>query len=391
MSWKRNYLPGAFRGVSFHVETADETGGRNVVTDRFPESEAIHSTDLGPLPASFSFAAYVLGDDYFSKRNALRTALAQPGSGVLTHPYRGTMRVHITEFKISEQTQRGRMARFDIACTLATITATRVRPDTKALVGTAADALEVANIAWMQSKEPLWKRLVSAVHDLNTVLNAGVRKLQDVKKITNTQAEFKRALSNMQGKIIAAAFTAKSIVQDFYALAEWDIFSQDSRAAFRETLQLAAFHRDRINTQIAKEDQPADGGAAMSQRTLAYAGTAASARALMGVDFDSEEEALAYEAQWLAIVNELLEEAAIDDTVFLALRNLKAAVRNDQEERVLLFGSVLHYRPTKRTNALELCNTLYGELALYGDLVARNALAHPGIINAFDTVKVRVP
>lgn len=129
----------------------------------------------------------------------------------------------------------------------------------------------------------------------------------------------------------------------------------------------------------------------MSQRTLAYAGTAASARALMGVDFDSEEEALAYEAQWLAIVNELLEEAAIDDTVFLALRNLKAAVRNDQEERVLLFGSVLHYRPTKRTNALELCNTLYGELALYGDLVARNALAHPGIINAFDTVKVRVP
>jgi len=88
---------GTFRGVPFNYEVSTLIGGRKSVIHTFPNSDIVQSEDLGELPEAFSMELIItgIGEDYFSKRNALYSALKTEGSGELNHPLYGKFKVQV--------------------------------------------------------------------------------------------------------------------------------------------------------------------------------------------------------------------------------------------------------------------------------------------------------
>lgn len=94
----------SFRGVAFHVASHESTGGRRVASFEFPGRDRPYNEDLGRRAESYSIEAYVVGDDWRARRDALRAACAAAGAGELVHPFYGRVKVVCTEIKTREET-----------------------------------------------------------------------------------------------------------------------------------------------------------------------------------------------------------------------------------------------------------------------------------------------
>lgn len=134
MNNKTPYQQASFRGVSFHVESANsEIAGRRAVIHEYAGSDTSYPEDLGLKAKSYSLTAYVLGKDYQEKRDALIKACTTKNSGELIHPYLGTLQVLCTACSVSEGTDKGFMASFSLSFALAPNKSTfSPRPDTSA-------------------------------------------------------------------------------------------------------------------------------------------------------------------------------------------------------------------------------------------------------------------
>lgn len=114
MSWLDQLRPASFRGVPFHVDSIEHSAGDNVVLREYPFADLPTVFRMGEAAEEIAFSAYVIGDDYLDKRDALRQVLT--GQGVLVHPTAGTMQVFVAgKYTVREApTSEGGMARFDL-------------------------------------------------------------------------------------------------------------------------------------------------------------------------------------------------------------------------------------------------------------------------------------
>lgn len=88
---------GTFRGVPFNYDVSTRIAGRKSVIHTFPNSDVVQSEDLGGAPRAFSMDMIItgIGEEYFSKRDALHTALDTQGKGELNHPLYGKFTVQL--------------------------------------------------------------------------------------------------------------------------------------------------------------------------------------------------------------------------------------------------------------------------------------------------------
>lgn len=96
---------GTFRGVEFNYRSSSLLSGRKSVFHTFPNSNDVQSEDLGRLPRAFALDMIIsgIGQEYFSKRNALLSALDASGEGELNHPLYGKFTVQLDgSYEISE-------------------------------------------------------------------------------------------------------------------------------------------------------------------------------------------------------------------------------------------------------------------------------------------------
>lgn len=118
-AWRDQLQPASFRGVPFHVRSADTEEGRRGVLHEYPLRDDPFVEDMGRKAGEFSLEAFVIGDDYFKARDALRDALKQPGAGELVHPTLGRMQVALVapvRF-VESLVDEGGMARFTLRFT----------------------------------------------------------------------------------------------------------------------------------------------------------------------------------------------------------------------------------------------------------------------------------
>lgn len=95
-------LPASFRGVSFYCAESTVDSGRKQVTHEFPNSDRRFVEDLGRLQNIYKMKAIIGGKDYLNARNALQSALEQPGIGLLVHPFFGNINVVAKPYTLSE-------------------------------------------------------------------------------------------------------------------------------------------------------------------------------------------------------------------------------------------------------------------------------------------------
>lgn len=108
MSILRKLNKASFRGAEFYVVSTSTEGGRKTVSHEYPNTDRRFVEDLGKMQRVFTVDGYISGKDsqYFQRRNALLSALEQPGTGVLIHPFYGSITVVPRPYTITEDMTR---------------------------------------------------------------------------------------------------------------------------------------------------------------------------------------------------------------------------------------------------------------------------------------------
>lgn len=113
-NWRELLQPASFRGVPFEVEEESSPIGRRTQLHEFVQRDKPEVEDLGRKTRPYKLTAFVIGRDYFAKRDALLQALDKPGAGELVHPWYGRLTVTATDCVLSHSRREGGMARFDL-------------------------------------------------------------------------------------------------------------------------------------------------------------------------------------------------------------------------------------------------------------------------------------
>ncbi|RPD91909.1 hypothetical protein EGN69_15685 [Pseudomonas monteilii] len=113
-TWRDELHPASFRGVPFHVDSDSMPVGRRTQVHEYPQRDKPLVEDLGRITREIKLAAFVIGEDFLIKRDALLNALDKPGAGELIHPWYGRLMVTATGCSVGHERREGGMARFDL-------------------------------------------------------------------------------------------------------------------------------------------------------------------------------------------------------------------------------------------------------------------------------------
>lgn len=407
--------PAAFRGVAFQVVDADAEGGRRLVDREFPQRDEGSNEDLGRRKRRYRVRAFVIGDDYGKARNALQDALEARGPGLLMHPFLGQLRVEVESYRLSEQIRKLAMAEFEIQFLEAGAreraypvanpdTAERARQRAAALYAS-AEAQAAATVKVAKKPASLLSRLSRQIDSLA----AGIREtMQNILPGSPLDWEIVRSIDNLTGSVSGAFTDVIGLAGDFVTLYKRfpgvligrfqglaALFAEDSsegrsvqsRARSRAVTAVLATPRAAIDTPIAAPATPTQGQAEANRvaivRLSSQVAIAAAAEIAAGTGFDSYDQAIEIrDALVEAIETELLE--ADGDTVIRDLVALEQAVIADVTARGGSLARLESLAVRATTTALLVSHRRFGvrggaDIEAHAvDLVARNAIGHPG-------------
>ncbi|TBW58561.1 hypothetical protein EZI54_04030 [Marinobacter halodurans] len=405
MTWRDRIDPelaGSYRGVRFHVERSDTTGGRRWLIHEYPRRDRPYAEDMGRKAKEWRLQLFVAGDDYDKQRDALIAALDAPGVATLVHPYLGSVAAVASDVRWSESTRDGGVCTFQVTFAEAgqeAYPATTV--DTQREVRQAADAFEeqlTQDFADQWSVEGLlgWS-LVAVERDLAAVMQG----IEDVVGgIADEVAAQIRAPINMVG-IVLGGFNRlrNAVLRPINAL---DLYSGNSvlgrsddedsgrvlltpgtpvRAA--RLLLETGISSDSVTPPTAdtpERIQRAQNTIA-ARRLNSRAATLAAARLVADTDWMSRQDAEAAGASTMELIDrQMTTDEAITDAVYAALVDLRAKVSDDLRTRAVALPGMTTYTPQRTLPALVVAHRLYGDATRADEIVARNDVPHPGAL-----------
>lgn len=388
----RRMVGASFRGAPFLVRESERSGGRRIVKHKFPLRDDGFGEDLGRADRSFRVEAYVIGDDYLTKRDALLTALEDvAGPGELVHPYHGRRVVIGETFSLRETTEDGGVAWFSIDFyeTPAQAPTPTIVVDMVSQLDSTADAANAATEAEFVETFDTEGMASFAVASASDALATASEALGGALAPLVTESQ---ELAAMNGRIQVLVAQADALVRSpaevLPAFREVIEGLASTASAAPEAMMSALLDTyeqtigvviDAITATRARErdNQAAIVGAL--RRTL----LAEAARLAPRVPFASTEDASAARDR----IGELLEEqeAGADDTAYPALVELRSqvfrALPGDS------FATVVVVTKNVPIPSLVLAYQLYGSVNAETDIIARNAVRHPGFVSG--DLKVR--
>ena len=114
MSWKNNLRPASLRGVPFHTADRKLASGRRIELHEFPKRDAPYPEDMGKASRTWSVEAYVIGDDYMSRRDRLLRAGEQLGPCQYSDHWGLSQTVVVKSIAVTETSREGRYCRLEI-------------------------------------------------------------------------------------------------------------------------------------------------------------------------------------------------------------------------------------------------------------------------------------
>lgn len=362
MSWREDLQPASLRGAPFYVESAEGTHGRRVQIHEYPLRDKPWSEDLGRRAREFNIEGYVLGDDYRVARDALLTEIEKPGPAALVHPYYGNLQVVVTEFRIRENASReGGMARFSISCAEAgELVLPTVTADTQGRVNTLADAAQLSvaddfSDQFTIDDQPGW--VVDEAAALLDIVDSGLP-------------------------------AAAGRLRDLMALPKRLAFEVTSRIDRLRGLRSLFGFGDRF--QPVTVSTPSRRAQAVNQASIINlverAALVSEVRASAQNSFVSRDQAVTTRDDLAERLDLAMETAS--DPVCLALGDLRVAMVRDLTERAADLRRIQTHTPAATLPALVVAHQLYGDANREAEVVARNAVVHPGFLTGGQALEV---
>ncbi|HET9063678.1 MAG TPA: DNA circularization N-terminal domain-containing protein [Candidatus Binatia bacterium] len=382
----RQLIGASFRGVPFFVDGSDRSGGRRIVVHEFPLRDDPFVEDLGRKARPFRVDGYVVGDDYLAEKNALLTALEdEAGPGELVHPFHGVRRAIAGSFSVRETKADGGMAMFAIEFTetpaQAPVPVEVV--DATEQVSDASDAALLAIESELVEKYSTTGLPAFAIASAETALVNAAAALEDtLAPIVVGSQELAMLTSNVALLMARASSLVRQpaeVLDEFRAVIA-DLV--DTIAAVPGAVADAlveAYATDlgpAVEPTTATRERELENQAALTgalRRVIATEAARFAARA----SYTSIEEAMAARD---AIATQLEEQATTaSDTAYPSLVSLRSELLRAVPGGTS-YARVVTVTRKIATPSLLLAYQLYGSVDLEGDILARNAVEHPGFI-----------
>ncbi|HBM8993529.1 TPA: DNA circularization N-terminal domain-containing protein [Citrobacter freundii] len=425
MAWKDRLQSASFRGVPFKVEDEDSTGGRRVETHEYPNRDKPYTEDLGKATFRASITAYVIGDDCFEQRDALREALNKPGPGTLIHPTFGELSVCVDgEIRISTSRKEGRMVRFDLRFvesgelaypTSGAATAQMLESSCSAFDSCISDAFDGFGMDGMADfvqqdvigqADGMIGYVSDAMKMIDDGVSAGARLLQgDISVLLPPPSSGKGFIESLQkmwrtgnrlygnsSDLITMAKTLSgiSLGKDLAPRGVWKTDSQSTKSKTEQRNYVASAIRTTalseavytVTSLPAPSAVSSTGTSGQSPAIVANVSHPALNNAPTNTvtpDAPSWDELTAVRDNLnQAIVKEM--ERTTDDRVFTALRRLKSDLNTDITQRLRQTDKTVTVLPAGIEPAVVLAARVYDDASRATEIVQRNGIAHPGFV-----------
>lgn len=385
MSWRELLQPASFRGVAFKFESADASGGRRAQTHEYPMRDTPWTEDLGRKARTVSLNAYVLGADYMAARDALIAALDAAGAGTLVHRYWGELQVVVTDYRVSESSGEGGIARFSISFAeagsqtfpaartdTAEALASQVEKTRAAAQKTYTDVHQVAGMpGWVSDAAVAdFSRALDAIDGLTAQLTPDLSLLAEIQldagRVAGTLGDLIRvpvsAAAALDARIRALAQVPSRPVDAFTALTA--LFGHDSGPAATATTP---------SNQQAALNRTANAALVRQLAVTEAAGL------LQSAEFDSAIAAAEARDTVLAAID---SEAGVtpDDMLFRELSALAAASTRAVAARTDSLARIGTVQFSATLPALVVAHRVYGDATRADEIVSRNRVRHPGFV-----------
>lgn len=390
MVWRDRLQLASFRNVNFFTESHSFSGSRNIATYEFPGSEDFATDDLGKKVNSYSISAYIFGDDYMEQRDALLSAVQEPGSGTLIHTYLGNLEVFCSTWSLSENDQEGRFAKIDL--TFIPVGTTQI--ENVANNGNTFIQNQVSNINTFSSnnfsagiqitnvpefvRSGVTNRIIDFGALINDELGAFFSETAILSDNTQQQnyASLFYSLSNLANPIVSTSADIINQVQNIFDLV--NVVSNDGNSArriFRAIRNLDYIPAAEITNNRITENQ----NAAVTKNYLQINAVINEALALTNIDFESLDEANAARDDVIAQINYLQENSLYGDEYqqLQELKNLLVLYVPDDNQKLANIQTIV----IADTEPVILTSyRLYGNTDKIEDITKRNKLVHAGFI-----------
>jgi prophage DNA circulation protein len=399
--WQAKLRPGSFRGVAFLTESHEASGGQRLEVHEFPERDLPWSEELGRKARRWSVEALVIGEDYIDQRDALIVALDAPGAGTLMHRYFGAVQVKCEEWRVTESSIEGRIARFSLSFVEAgEVLSADAKPDTTALVHDRAHAAQA-------KAKDRFTRLFSVAGNPAFVEGGAARLIAQFATVSaaaglllggsgRTLRAFQAGLALLPaGAVIlvrSAIDTAGAVQAIITALGALG-GSPRVRVAALRLVASAPEHWVPVlgatPVRAAERANQAELAALITVSALAEAVVAASV-----LDFSSYEEAVGLRDALADQIDTAATRAADlgDDDQGETLDGLRRVIVRDVTARGGSLVRLFAFTPVMTQPALVIAHRVYGiseTLDRADEIVARNRVRHPGFVPGGRALELR--
>jgi len=393
--WKAGLRSASFRGVPFRVTDHTADTGRRVAEHEFPLRDIGFTEDLGRATRRWRITAYVIGDDYFTDRDALVEACADSAEpGTLVHPWLGEKQVRCTNCSYRESNKDGRYATFDLIFVDAGGEASPTeRTDTLGqVISTAKRVLKLARTAYAIVTAARGDLLGFAqgvllgfASDLVSYLTDGllVLPLYDVIGIiaeigdladnpfSDPESVAEALTAPFQAVVNADPLPAAALEPGVAAASRSD--AEPVAEPFRVLMRAAALPAPVSADAVEQAALTAAHGVAMDAATVAAVQAASLA------SWPSADAALEAREELLDLIQQRSDAAADagQDALYAGWRALAAAVQVDLTERAAQLPRIAAYALPGVLPAVVLSQRLYATAGEAAALVALNRVPHP--------------
>lgn len=399
MAWRDSFRPASFRGVAFEATQAKRSLGRQVAIHEYALRDDVEGEDLRLATRTFSFEGLIIGPDYDQARDAFEAALNAPGTGILIHPWLGSLTVRFTKADATESTAEGGCVRYSLECIVEQgASPSQPATDTDGVANAAADGLAAQAQAGLTTQFNVSGRpafVATAAADVLTQLADRFDAVTaPLKGSGDALSAYVAAGLNLRSQVLdlvtRPADLAAQVTVLVAGIRQLAATPPDALTALKAVLGFGVDLKP-VSTATPSRQAQADNQSALVAM-VRQAAAAEAIRAVADSDFASYQDAVAVRDDWADAIDTLIDAAGsdFDDDGYAALTAARAALIADVTARGGSLDRLYSLDLTTSVPALVLANRLYGPAdieARAAEIVARNGVAHPGFVPA-GTVEV---
>lgn len=401
MSWVDNLQQASFRGVAFGVVEHENSGGRRLARFEFPYRDEPFVQDLGRKAHGFSVSAFVVGDDYMAARDRLLDALEAEGPGRLVHPWLGERTVRVDSYSLSESAAAGGMAVFRLAFVEAGAALyPSASDDTAAVVSKSADDTAAAAQAALDASLTLAAQPSFVTASAASAVQSLVSTVSSARSAVGDAAAWARRISTLSA---LDATDLAALAADGAVSATLDMLFSDCGAGVDplDADASGAFTSTRCAEMLAiarAVSLPAAPTIATAARATDYANRLALAdftrvsavaeacRSSATATISSAAEANSLRRSLCSAID--TAQATAGDASYAALTALRASVVRDLAARAKAAPAAVSFTPRASLPVLALAHDVHQGAGRPDELLARNAIRHPGFVPGGQALEV---